>query len=45
MNNKTLRHAASVPFIWGMLIPSAFFHLCIFKYQAVAFRLYGIERV
>jgi hypothetical protein len=43
--NKELRHIASIPFIWAMLIPSVFLHLCIFVYQAVCFRLYGIERV
>jgi hypothetical protein len=43
--NKLIRHIISIPFIWGMIIPSVLLHLGIFIYQAVAFRLYGIERV
>lgn len=42
---KRLRHTVSVPFIWGMVPACIFLHLCVFIYQAVAFRLYGIERV
>jgi len=45
MPNKRWRHLLSVPFIWGMLIPTALVHLGVFIYQAVAFRLYGITRV
>lgn len=45
MQNKTLRHIASIPFIWGMLPASIVLHLGLFIYQAVAFRLYGIDRV
>jgi hypothetical protein len=44
-NNKALRHIASIPFIWAVLIPTLIEHLFVFVYQAVAFRLYGIERV
>jgi hypothetical protein len=45
MSNKNLLHIASIPFIWGMLIPSVFLHLSIYIYQAVCFPLYGVERV
>lgn len=44
-SKKIVRHIISIPFIWGMLIPVVLVHLCLFIYQAVAFRLYGIERV
>lgn len=44
-NPKFLRHAISTPFIWGMIIPSILLHVGIFIFQAVAFRLYGIDRV
>lgn len=42
--DKLLRHIVSFPFIWIMIIPAVFFHLGIFIYQAVCFRLYQIER-
>ncbi len=42
---KRLRHALAFPFIWGMIIPLLPLHLLTFIYQAVAFRLYGIDRV
>ena len=45
VNHKDLRHIVSIPFIWAMLVPSVLLHVCIFVYQAVCFRLYGIERV
>lgn len=44
-SNKNFRHILSVPFIWGMLLPSALLHITVFIYQAVCFRLYGIDRV
>lgn len=41
----TLRHIASTPFIYSMIIPLVFFDLSVSIYQAVCFRLYGIPRV
>lgn len=46
MNNKKLTYQIlSIPFIWAMLIPIVFMHVTMFIYQAVAFRLYGINRI
>jgi hypothetical protein len=45
MASKRLRHNFSIPFIWLPVIPAALLHLAVFIYQAVDFRLYGIERV
>lgn len=45
MKSKTIPHIISIPFIWGVLVPAVIMHVCIFVYQAVAFRLYGLERV
>lgn len=46
MNNlRLLRQTLSIPFIWFMILPAIPFHLCAALYQAVCFRLYGIERV
>jgi hypothetical protein len=42
---KFMRHAVSAPFIWSILLPVLALHFFVFIYQAVAFRLYGIERV
>lgn len=39
------RYLFSMPFIYGMIIPGVFFHLCLEIYHRVAFRLYGIPRV
>lgn len=39
------RYFLSIPFIYGMIVPSVFLHLCVQIYQQVAFRLYGIPRV
>ena len=39
------RYLLSIPFIYGMIIPSLFLHLCSEIYQQVSFRLYGIPRV
>jgi hypothetical protein len=44
-NKKFFRHALSTPFIWAVLIPTLLLHIFIYIYQAVSFRLYGIERV
>ncbi len=44
-NPKFIKHAISFPFIWAMVIPAVLMHGGVFIYQAVAFRLYGIERV
>ena len=44
-NKKFFRHLLSTPFIWGMVIPVIVLHLCMFVYQAAAFRLYGLGRV
>lgn len=43
--NKLFRHILSVPFIWGQIFPVVLLHVALFIYQAVSFRLYGIERV
>lgn len=45
MASKRLRHTLSIPFIWFPIIPAVTLHLAVFIYQAVDFRLYGIERV
>jgi hypothetical protein len=45
MKPKTIKHIISIPFIWGVALPTMVLHLCLFIYQAVAFRLYGMERV
>ncbi len=39
------KHWLSVPFIWFMMIPAIFLHICIELYHQISFRLYGIERV
>lgn len=35
----------SIPFIYGMILPSLIFHLCLEIYHQAAFRLYGIVLV
>lgn len=40
-----LRKLLSVPFIYGMVVPSLIFHICIETYHQVCFRLYGIPLV
>lgn len=40
-----LRMGLSMPFIYGMIIPISFLDICIQLYQAVCFRLYGIELI
>ncbi len=42
---KTARTLISIPFIWGVLPAVIIMHIAIFIYQAICFRLYGIERV
>ncbi len=42
---KLVKHIVLIPFIWLPLLPLILLHLCIFIYQAVGFRLCGIERV
>lgn len=44
-DKKLIRHALSIPFIWGCLFPVLLLHIFVFIYQAAAFRLYGIKRV
>lgn len=44
-NPKLVRHAISFLFIWLLIIPSIPMHLFAFLYQAICFRLYGIDRV
>lgn len=39
------RYLLSMPFIYGMIIPGIFFHICLEIYHRVAFRFYGIPRV
>ncbi|MEI8104203.1 MAG: hypothetical protein WCG84_04880 [Candidatus Moraniibacteriota bacterium] len=40
-----LRYLFSMPFIYGMLIPMAFFHICLEIYHQVCFRIYSIPLV
>ncbi len=40
-----LRYLISMPFIYGMFIPTLFFHICVEIYHQFAFRFYGIPRV
>jgi len=42
---QALRHVASMPFIYAMIVPSVILHLFLEVYHRVAFRLYGIPRV
>lgn len=39
------RYLASSPFIYGMVFPSAIWHICIEIYHQVCFRLYGIPLI
>lgn len=39
------RYLLSMPFIYGMAIPSFFLHICAEIYQQICFRLYDIPRV
>lgn len=42
---KRLKHIASIPFIWMPAIPGVSLQVATYIYQAICFRLYGIERV
>lgn len=42
---SNLRHAASAPFIYGLIVPFALIDLAVTVYQAVCFRLYRIPLV
>lgn len=42
---KTFRHILSIPFIYGMIIPSVILDIFLFVYQQTAMRLYGIPLV
>jgi len=39
------KHILSIPFIYGMIIPSVILDVCLFIYQQTALRLYGIPLV
>ncbi len=39
------KYFLSIPFIYGMIIPSVFLHFFCQVYQQICFRLYGIPRV
>ena len=39
------KYFLSMPFIYGMIVPAVFFHLCIEIYHQFCFRLYGIPLV
>ena len=43
--STNIRHALSIPFIYGMIIPTVIFDLFLFIYQQAAFRLYWIKIV
>jgi len=40
-----LTYVLSMPFIYGMVIPGLFFHICLEIYHQVCFRIYRIPRV
>lgn len=39
------RYLVSMPFIYGMIIPGLFFHICLEIYHQICFRIYGIPLV
>lgn len=45
LRNSQFKHVLSAPFIYGLIIPVVIFDIGISTFQAVCFRLYGIERV
>lgn len=45
MRHRTLRHALSTPFIWGMIIPVFICDIAIEIYHRICFPLYGIPLV
>lgn len=42
---RKLRHFVSMPFIYGMIVPSVFLDVTMEVYHRVAFPLYGIPQV
>jgi hypothetical protein len=42
---QILKYLLSAPFIYGMVIPTVFMHICIEIYHQICFRLYGIPCV
>lgn len=40
-----IRYILSIPFIYGIIIPTLFLDICLSIYQLVAFSLYGIPHV
>jgi len=45
LRTSQLKHVLSAPFIYGLIIPVIIFDVGISIFQAVCFRLYGIEKV
>lgn len=45
LRSSRVRNVMSAPFIYGMIIPIAFFDLTVTLYQHICFRLYRIRRV
>lgn len=45
LSRSSLRSIASIPFIYGMIVPLGFMHLTIELYQAICFPLYKIPKV
>lgn len=45
LRTSELKHILSIPFIYGFIIPVVIFDIGVTVYQAVCFRLYGINRV
>jgi hypothetical protein len=44
LNSKT-KNLLTIPFIYPLIVPLFFLDVCVFIYQLVCFRLYGIARV
>lgn len=45
MKIKTLKHLASIPFIWLPLVSTVLSHLLVGMYQFICFPFYGLEKV
>ena len=45
LRTSELKHVLSAPFIYGFIIPAVIFDMGITTFQAVCFRLYGVELV
>lgn len=43
--SRLVRHLASFPFIWFMVIPLVFLDICLEMYHRICFPLYGIAYV